>query len=164
METNPNMNLIRKIYHKYINLDQWFIYGSARISFVWYFLSLISNVSIIIMFMKLPQNPLSPIIFAFAVCIGVVILGFFLFRMKAQRTDILMQMWRNPEYTLMTSAVYLAHPEMYQILGVPIPPELAEWGFTDWEDMKRFARYMLAKGKEAYAMPICQEFFKRTKK
>lgn len=155
--------MIVKLYKLYINVNHFFTYGESRVRIFYYFLSLMSSISILIMFFKLPQSPETLLALSIFISGMLGVIGYLLFRYKAQQIDRMMEMWRNPVHMLSAVALFYGRMELYKKFNLPFPEKLKGWGIESWDDITLIADYMLDLGEDALAQPICRKFFEERK-
>ncbi|MCP8303931.1 MAG: hypothetical protein H3Z50_00425 [archaeon] len=151
--------LLRKMYSMIVNLNQWFTYGKAWLLLPITILSSLGSISIIIIYLGIEQSLELLILLGTIFIVTNVGVGVLLFKKKGQQVDIIMQGWRNPLPSASNVSIQLGMARFLKKSGVPFPKELESWGMKDWDDVIKVCRYILKKGEDAYAKPICQQFF-----
>jgi hypothetical protein len=154
-----NISQLKKIYSSVVNVNQWFNYGKIWLNLPFTLLNITSSISIIFIYLGFEQSAVTLVLFNFTIFAVSLILGYILFRSKAQMVDNMMGVWRSPFIALSTVSVGIIHTELATKLDLPFPSELKEWGMRDWSDLAKLYKYNLTQGKHAQAMSICRDFF-----
>lgn len=149
-----------RVYHRVVNYNQWFNYGRTWALLPFTLLQISSYISILLIFFGLEENTTLLAILSGGFILGILGLGYVFFIRGAEQVDKAMLLWRNTPHMISVVAYWYQTTGLAINQDIPVPDEINQFGVKKWDDLYTVYEYMLEKGREAGADPICRKLLK----
>jgi len=151
--------ILGKFYHSVVNANQWFQYGKDWLTLPFIALTLYSQISILMIFLDLPRNPITLTFLIVVVSASSLLIDYWLFKFGGHQIGYVTQTWRNLLPQLGGVGIGLAYIRINEHFNTPFPEPFKRFSLKTWVDLEKTYYYILNKGVEAKAQPICRKFF-----